>query len=149
MLSPDEWDGPGKSQIAVDIPPMFDAQDNDNDLAVVNGIQDDVVLARVDAANMGIPNELARSGMPGILGQQVHPALDALLNVRGQGTHGATGGIGKDHLKGHLQPQFALELFPRDALAAVFPKHPQFSIRQSAKFRIFLDELMQFGVFLP
>jgi hypothetical protein len=46
----------------VDIPAIFDAQDDDGDSILFDGVEDDVVFAGMDAADAGVTDELAGTG---------------------------------------------------------------------------------------
>ncbi len=127
---------------------MLNFQKDDRDLAMVDRIQNDIILAGMDASNVRISCELPRPGMPGVLGQKPDLPPDAFLDVRGKFAHIAIGGIGKDHMKGHSQPQLAFDLFPRNTFAAALLEGPQFSVGDLAERSILLDQLTELRTLL-
>src|SRR4051812_4852088 len=80
-------DRPGRASISeslIDISAVGDADDEDEDFLGDDGVDDDVIPARVDASEFRMAFELDGRLAVSVLGEEAEPAGDAFLDVRGK-----------------------------------------------------------------
>ncbi len=94
---------------------MGDAEDQHQNALGVDRINDHVVLAGMDATKSAMPFEFRRSLPARIIGQQVDPAGDPLLDMAGQRVELFLGPRRQRDCVSHgSEPQLLLDLLPRD-----------------------------------
>ena len=72
------------SQLSIDIPTILDTQYQHGHLLLLNAVENDVILARMNAANTGVPNQLFRAWASRVFGQEVDPAGNPPLYMPGK-----------------------------------------------------------------
>jgi len=94
---------------------MCDAYHEDEKVVLPYRVDDDIVFAGVDTTKLRATGQLLRTGPPGIVGEQLKPTDDPLLDVAGQAHHLPVGvGSEFDAVRHGSEPQVSLEALQRN-----------------------------------
>ena len=104
-------------QFAIDFPAMGDTDHEDQYLLLLNSVDNDIILPCVNTTKFRLAFQLPCFGPPGILGQQIKPSHNPLLDMtREVGEFPASLWREFDAVGHDLKPQFLLNLFQGNGL---------------------------------